>query len=64
MTALVLEHLNRSIYQIERNLEDAKEIDEDIGEMRLRVFVKNSKCIADANERLWDRVKYARKNTK
>ena len=64
MTALVLDHLSQSISQIDRNLREAQAIDEDIGEMRLKVFLKNSKSIAEANERLWDRVSYARKNKK
>lgn len=64
MTALVLDHLSQSISQIDRNLREAQAIDEDIGEMRLKVFLKNSKSIAEANERLWDRVSHARKNTK
>ena len=64
MTANVINHLNRSIRQIDQNMQTVKELDFDIDNIRRNTFIKNSKSIAESNTRIWDRIANAHKNKK
>jgi hypothetical protein len=64
MMPAVMEHLNRSIQKVDENVKLAQTIDLDLKSLRTKIFIKNTKNFADANESLWDRIANAHKNKK
>ena len=54
MTKAVIEHLDKSLEKLDRDIQDAFDVNREMKITRFNFFVKSAKRIAERNERLWE----------